>query len=62
MVTSILTKNTWIHLVSKAADKSKMGNEPDTKKKKKKPESLGALVKNRLLVIYTKYLEMRVHH
>lgn len=34
MVTSILTKNTWIHLVSKAADESKMGNEPDTKKKK----------------------------
>lgn len=34
MVTNILTKNTEIHLVSKANDKSKMSNEPDTKKKK----------------------------
>lgn len=32
MVTSILTKTTWIHLVNKATDKSKIGNKPGIKK------------------------------
>lgn len=35
VVTSILTKNTWIHLVSKATDKSKIGKELDITKGKK---------------------------
>lgn len=40
MVTDILRKNTQIHLVSKANDKSKMSNEPDTKNLKKKTRKL----------------------